>query len=1102
MPGPRLQPLSESGSATHADRDRLTTQDLHSSDDKENETDLAAASTTTAPHIAPTNTAELHATATSNTLSSPSHSLPFGSSAGSPNRSTLNESNNNATSARTLASAALAKNELVLPDKYIKDDGCIEVVHELLGRPSLSNLHSIDLRGNAIRRRGADALAMLLSAERCEGLTSINLEWNFLGDEGGAGLDVICETLRSNRTVTLLDLRNNRLNSECGVSLARLLLSNSTLEVLDLRWNNLGAPGGAHLADALNRNQTIQRILLSGNRLPINTLKSIEESLARNRSNASKRSVAPILPLDPDPKLVAAQEELAGLKVRYAQSSATLARTQESLEVEQRRNEELVEELAKLRDQHSQQRSLSHAEVANLQRELEIVHKQRFEIDRQLAAAQASLQKATDENQRLQHELHVTQEERSKILSNRSESLANLHAQIESLQSSLRNAQKERHEAEATWREERNKMEAERATERIQLQREKEKEIAAAQERIRVLESDLSQSKESSASLLADLTSRLRSAQGSSGETNQTMLQLRAQLVQMKLAAEEVALKNESRLRSEYTANTEKVTKEFEAKIESLLKSKEELSRAHERSLKRNEELTTQLSQMKMDHVSALENERSRSTTNSSQVSKLQQEVFQKQATVIQLQHSIQTLTAHNDQLETQLEEQSRQAQEQVSTIQSQHVSDVQTLERRLRRERETRLRLEERLSAYEDEQKMRAQSLGAALDKLKSSVQIVDRSVRTGTTPSRRHRSSSSSRSRSRRQQEEDGHQSSHRMRHHHRHHHHRHHASAPRSLSQSFEQSESMLEQSQSMAGASMSMSQSRSTFPFSPPHQSYRGLSRAHEFSASQPVPQSRDNQPVSALSATAAPTVSSPTRDRAVVPQPQSHQPTSNTNIAPFDSSHVSLHSTTSPAHSQRSTPTLQQRQSQPLQPPSSSMAPSRDLDASSGSVGGGTASASASMNVGREVAAASSSSSPIAPTNGVPVLPIRPQQLQQQRWEASSGHVSADDPSDEAEESMGDVGGRNHERAASAATAVATASSSNVAGMSGSYTDSRISIEQESGMSIGASRSGATSRQGHRIQSMPMTAQQRQQYQQDDDDDDEVEEEVEISFEED
>jgi Ran GTPase-activating protein (RanGAP) involved in mRNA processing and transport len=138
---------------------------------------------------------------------------------------------------------------------------------------------SLDLRGNDIRVEGAQAIGQMLKKNYA--LQSLCLEWNFLGMHNG--VEALGEALAHNRSLTQLDLRNNKVGSDGASSLARGLAGNATLTSLDLRWNNIQAAGGQALADALAENTTLVELQLAGNKLPLSTSRSIDAALRRNK---------------------------------------------------------------------------------------------------------------------------------------------------------------------------------------------------------------------------------------------------------------------------------------------------------------------------------------------------------------------------------------------------------------------------------------------------------------------------------------------------------------------------------------------------------------------------------------------------------------------------------------------------------------------------------------------------------------------------------------------------------------------------------------------------------------------------------------------------
>lgn len=78
-----------------------------------------------------------------------------------------------------------------------------------------------------------------------------------LGDEGA---ETIAKLLKTNTTLTKLNLQSNQIGDAGFVALAMMLQSNSTLVNLDLSWNWPGTKGIKALAQALEVNTTLQRL--------------------------------------------------------------------------------------------------------------------------------------------------------------------------------------------------------------------------------------------------------------------------------------------------------------------------------------------------------------------------------------------------------------------------------------------------------------------------------------------------------------------------------------------------------------------------------------------------------------------------------------------------------------------------------------------------------------------------------------------------------------------------------------------------------------------------------------------------------------------------
>jgi hypothetical protein len=166
----------------------------------------------------------------------------------------------------------------------IGDDGCVEIARFLRDNIFVKTL---DLRGNNVQGKGATALAGGIKLNRS--LRSLNLKWNAIGKDV-TGVQALGDVLKANATITHLDLRNNRINSQGIIYLAEVLRENNTITHMDLSWNELGVDGGLTLLDALKHNTSLIECQLSGTKVGESTLHEVAFVLRRNRSSVAYKA--------------------------------------------------------------------------------------------------------------------------------------------------------------------------------------------------------------------------------------------------------------------------------------------------------------------------------------------------------------------------------------------------------------------------------------------------------------------------------------------------------------------------------------------------------------------------------------------------------------------------------------------------------------------------------------------------------------------------------------------------------------------------------------------------------------------------------------------
>lgn len=174
----------------------------------------------------------------------------------------------------------------------VGDDGIGEVARFLRDNAFVKYL---DIRGNNIQAKGAVVLANGLKLNRS--LRSLNLKWNSVGKDS-TGVQALSDILKSNMTISHVDLRNNRINNVGAKYLGEMLMANTTITHLDISWNDLGVDGGLALLDGLKHNNTLVDCQLSGSKVGEETLHEVAFLLRRNRAASAYKSTGTGYPAD------------------------------------------------------------------------------------------------------------------------------------------------------------------------------------------------------------------------------------------------------------------------------------------------------------------------------------------------------------------------------------------------------------------------------------------------------------------------------------------------------------------------------------------------------------------------------------------------------------------------------------------------------------------------------------------------------------------------------------------------------------------------------------------------------------------------------------
>ncbi|KAG0362768.1 hypothetical protein BGX24_005067, partial [Mortierella sp. AD032] len=142
--------------------------------------------------------------------------------------------------------------------------------------PHLPKL-SIELVAGSFGAKELEPLAEALKTNST--LTTLDLQFNKIGPHE---VQAMAEALRTNSTMITLHLGNNSIGENGAQYLSAALKTNSTLITLILNHNSLGDDGAQALGEALKTNMTLTTLGLQGNSIGDNGVQGLVEALKTN----------------------------------------------------------------------------------------------------------------------------------------------------------------------------------------------------------------------------------------------------------------------------------------------------------------------------------------------------------------------------------------------------------------------------------------------------------------------------------------------------------------------------------------------------------------------------------------------------------------------------------------------------------------------------------------------------------------------------------------------------------------------------------------------------------------------------------------------------
>ncbi|KRX01579.1 hypothetical protein PPERSA_01482 [Pseudocohnilembus persalinus] len=178
-----------------------------------------------------------------------------------------------------------------LQEMYINDEGAEKLAQILV---KYKNINYIELKGNNISGQGFVPIFEALKSNFQ--IRVLGLQWNRLGGADLTGLESLYSLLQTNKNITHLDLRNNRINQNGAHIIANIIRHNNTLSSLDLRWNEISNIGAQAILAALENNYSLVSLELAGNSVQEQILQQIQQVTIQNREGNQRNMRRILLP--------------------------------------------------------------------------------------------------------------------------------------------------------------------------------------------------------------------------------------------------------------------------------------------------------------------------------------------------------------------------------------------------------------------------------------------------------------------------------------------------------------------------------------------------------------------------------------------------------------------------------------------------------------------------------------------------------------------------------------------------------------------------------------------------------------------------------------